>query len=74
MTVSLPVRAGANGKLFGSVTPAVIAQAVKKAGGPALDKRSVEIAKPIRSTGSHTVGIKLHDAVTAKVPLTVVAA
>ena len=48
--------------------------AIKKAGGPAVDKRAVEIAKPIKNLGPHTVGIKLHDAVTAHVPLTVVKA
>ncbi|MGA4506827.1 50S ribosomal protein L9 [Propionibacteriaceae bacterium G1746] len=74
LKVELPVHAGDTGKLFGSVTPADIALAVKKAGGPAIDKRTVQIAKPIKTVGTHTVGIKLHDAVTAHVALTVVAA
>ena len=69
LQVKLPARAGDTGKLFGSVTPADIAQAVKKAGGPAIDKRMVVIAKPIKTVGSHTVGIKLHEAVTAHVPV-----
>jgi len=73
LTVTLPVRAGATGKLFGAVTPNDVAGAIKKAGGPLLDKRSVQIGKPIKSVGSHTVGIKLHDAVTAHVQLAVVA-
>ncbi|MGJ6980607.1 50S ribosomal protein L9 [Aestuariimicrobium soli] len=74
LTVELPARAGAEGKLFGAVTAADIALAVKKAGGPAVDKRSVQVAKPIKTVGSHTVGIKLHDAVTAHVAVAVVAA
>lgn len=73
LTVELPVHAGDNGKLFGSVTPADVAQAVKKAGGPAVDKRSIEIGKPIKTVGTHTVGIKLHEAVTAHIALQVVA-
>jgi len=73
LTVTLPVRAGATGKLFGAVTPNDVAGAIKKAGGPLLDKRSVQIGKPIKSVGSHTVGVKLHDAVTAHVQLSVVA-
>lgn len=73
LTVSLPVKVSEAGKLFGSVTPADVAAAVKKAGGPAIDKRSVAIAKPIKSTGAHIVGIKLHPAVTAHVALDVVA-
>ena len=50
-----------------------MAGAIKKAGGPLVDKRSVQIGKPIKTVGSHTVGVKLHDAVTAHVQLAVVA-
>lgn len=74
LQVSLPVNAGENGKLFGAVTAASIATAIKKAGGPSVDKRSVEIAKPIKTVGSHTVGVKLHDAVTAHLPVEVTGA
>ena len=74
LDVQLPVRAGEAGKLFGSVTPADIAGAIKKAGGPSVDKRSIEIAKPIKLVGEHTVGIKLHEAVTAHIVLKTVAA
>ena len=74
LTIELGVRAGDSGRLFGAVTPADVASAIKKAGGPAVDKRSVEIAKPIKTVGTHTVGVKLHDAVTAHVPVSVVAA
>ena len=56
------------------MTPAEVASAIKKAGGPSIDKRAVQIAKPIKTVGSHTVGVKLHEAVTAHVPVTVVAA
>lgn len=72
-TVEVPVRASQSGKLFGAVTPSLIVNAIKKSGGPAVDKRAVQVAKPIRSLGEHTVGIKLHDAVTAHIPVTVVA-
>ncbi len=71
LTVELTVRAGESGKLFGAVTAADVVAAVKKAGGPAIDKRAVEISRPIKTVGSHTVGVKLHDAVTAHVQLTV---
>ena len=74
ISVELPVRAGETGKLFGAVTAADIAGAIKKAGNVAVDKRSVEINKPIKSVGNHTIGVKLHDAVTAHVQLAVVAA
>jgi large subunit ribosomal protein L9 len=74
LQVSLPAQAGETGKLFGAVTAADIALAVKKAGGPALDKRSIDLIKPIKTTGAHTVGIKLTAGVVAHISLTVVAA
>ena len=73
LAVSLPANAGDNGKLFGAVTPADIVLAVKKAGGPAVDKRSVSFVKPVKAAGSHVAAIKLHPAVTARVPFEVVA-
>ncbi len=74
LTIELPERASDTGKLFGAVTVADVAAAIKKAGGPAVDKRSIEIGKPIKAVGNHTVGVKLHDAVTAHVQLAVVSA
>jgi large subunit ribosomal protein L9 len=74
LSVELGVRAGDTGKLFGAVTAADVATAIKKAGNVSVDKRSVEIPKPIKTVGTHTVGVKLHDAVTAHVQLAVVAA
>jgi large subunit ribosomal protein L9 len=71
LEVSLPVRAGDTGKLFGAVTAADVATAIKRSGGPAVDKRAVEIGKPIKTVGSHTVGVKLNDAVTAHIQLAV---
>jgi len=74
LEVTLPARAGEAGKLFGAVTAAEIALAVKKAGGPALDKRAIEITKPIKAVGKHTVGIKLTTGVVAHISVGVVAA
>ena len=73
LSVELGVRAGDTGKLFGAVTAADVAAAIKKAGNVSVDKRSIEINKPIKTVGSHTVGVKLHDAVTAHIQLAVVA-
>ncbi len=74
LEVTLPARAGENGKLFGGVTASDVVAAIRAANGPAIDKRSVSIEKPIRTVGSHTVGIKLHDAVTAHIKVNVAAA
>ena len=71
LDIQLDVRAGESGKLFGAITQADVASAIKKSGGPLVDKRSIEIGKPIKTTGKHTVGVKLHDAVTAHVAVAV---
>ena len=72
LSVTLPARAGDTGRLFGSVTPADVVDAVVKAGGPKLDKRRVFISEPIKQLGSHTVGVKLHPEVDAQITLQVV--
>ncbi|MDR2619707.1 MAG: 50S ribosomal protein L9 [Propionibacteriaceae bacterium] len=74
LKVQVSARAAASGALFGSVTTATLAQAIKKAGGPVVDKRAIAVIKPIKAVGKHTVGVKLTDAVTAHVEVTVTAA
>jgi large subunit ribosomal protein L9 len=73
LTVTLPVRAGSGGKLFGSVSQADVANAVKAAGGPTVDKKRVHLPGHIKTTGAHTVTIELHPDVVASVPVTVAA-
>ncbi|MEV0090539.1 50S ribosomal protein L9 [Streptomyces sp. NPDC050738] len=72
--VRLAVRSGDAGRLFGSVTPADIASAIKAAGGPVVDKRRVELGSPIKTLGSHDVSVRLHADVAAKLGVEVVAA
>ncbi|MEU3307899.1 50S ribosomal protein L9 [Nocardiopsis sp. NPDC055551] len=74
LTVRLKQRAGQGGRLFGSVTPADIVEAVKAAGGPELDKRRVEIKNPIKSVGAHKVQVRLHPEVSASIKLEIVGA
>ncbi|MGC4813984.1 50S ribosomal protein L9 [Micromonospora sp. DT228] len=71
LKVNLKVRAGDGGRLFGSVTPAEIVDAVKAASGPVLDRRRLEVAGHIKSTGTYPVKIKLHPDVTASFNLNV---
>ncbi|MFG1948382.1 50S ribosomal protein L9 [Nonomuraea sp. NPDC048826] len=73
LRVRLATRAGESGRLFGSVTTGDIADAVKAAGGPILDRRRIEIVNAIKSTGSHKVTVKLHPEVSASVDVEVVA-
>ncbi|MET9326181.1 50S ribosomal protein L9 [Tsukamurella sp. NPDC003166] len=72
--VSLTVKTAESGKLFGSVTVADVAAALKAAGGPVVDKRSIELPEGhIKSTGSFPVVVVLHPDVRAKFALTVAA-
>ncbi|MEU7895395.1 50S ribosomal protein L9 [Nonomuraea sp. NPDC049152] len=73
LKVKLTTRAGDSGRLFGSITTGDIADAVKKAGGPVLDRRRIEIVNAIKSVGSHKVSVKLHPEVSASVDVEVVA-
>ncbi|WP_335932374.1 50S ribosomal protein L9 [Streptomyces sp. PTD5-9] len=72
--VRLAVRSGEAGRLFGSVTPADIASAIKAAGGPDVDKRRVELGSPIKTLGGHQVSVRLHPEVAAQLGIEVVAA
>ncbi|WP_369053141.1 MULTISPECIES: 50S ribosomal protein L9 [Kineococcus] len=73
-TVALAARAGQGGRLFGAITPAEIAQAVTAAGGPAVDRRKVEVPQPIKAVGTHTALVRLHPEVSATVTVEVVEA
>jgi large subunit ribosomal protein L9 len=67
LKVRIKRRAGESGRLFGSVGPADIAAAVKESGGPELDRRRIEVPDPIKTTGSHTVKVRLHSEVSASI-------
>lgn len=70
--VSVSVKTAGTGKLFGSVTQNDVAGAIKSAGGPVLDKRSIELPKThIKATGKHGVAVHLHPDVTARFDLEV---
>ena len=68
MIVVVKAKGGGNGRLFGSVTNAEVADALAKQ-GIKLDKRKIVIADPIKSIGTYTVNCKLGYEITA--PLTV---
>ena len=72
--VKLGIKAGAEGRLFGSVKPGDVADAVKAAGLGDLDKRKIHITAPIKLVGEHEATIRLRDDLTAVITLQVVAA
>ncbi len=74
LTVRIRVRAGAQGRLFGSVSSSDIADAVRAAGGPELDRRRIEIDTPIRTVGRHQVTVRLHPEVSTTLDVDVAGA
>jgi large subunit ribosomal protein L9 len=72
--VALAVKTHDSGKLFGSVVANDVVVAIKKAGGPSVDKRSVRLPKVhIKEICSHTVAVHLHPEVDVDVALEIVA-
>lgn len=72
--LTIPEQAGDDGRLFGSVTPQDIVDAVREARGIRIDRRKVHLEAPIRNTGTYMVVVELGDQVTATVKTIVVAA
>lgn len=73
LRIQLPVRAGQGGRLFGSVSTADIAAAVRAAGGPQLDRRRIELDEPIKTVGTHVARVRLHQEASATLAVEVVA-
>ena len=69
LTVTVVAKGGGNGRLFGSITNAEIAEALEKKTGIKLDKRKIVISDAIKNVGTYTVTCKLGYEITA--PLTV---
>ncbi len=73
ISVSITVQVGEEGKLFGSVTSKDIADAIA-AQGVEIDKRMIQLEKPIKEIGTFMVPVKVHHDVTAQVKVEVVKA
>lgn len=58
--IRIPARAGAEGRLFGSVTAADLATAVATQANIVIDRRKIHLDDPIKSLGTHEVAVRLH--------------
>jgi large subunit ribosomal protein L9 len=67
--ITLSARAGAGGRLFGSITTTDVVDAVQAQTGLSIDRRKVHLEEPIRDVGTHRVNVKLHSDV--EFPVTV---
>lgn len=68
--VTIPARAASDGKLFGSVTAALVAAALS-AEGHEVEARHIQMDEPFKAVGSYTVPVRLHRDVTVEVKVDV---
>ena len=69
--LTLPHKAGEDGRLFGAVTSTEIADAIKEARGFDVDRRKVHLSEPIKHTGTYQIDVDLVDGVRAQVKVLV---
>ncbi len=69
--VTIRIKAGEGGKLFGAIASKEIAAAVKEQYGLEVDKKKIVLVDPIKELGTHTVKVKLHKDVTAQLTVKV---
>ena len=69
--VAIEMRAGANGRLYGSVTNAVVAAELSKTTEREIDRRTIDISDSIREVGEHAATVRVHPEVTATLALLV---
>jgi large subunit ribosomal protein L9 len=72
-TVRVSAKAGAGGRLFGSVSASDVANALAAQTGTQIDRRSLTLSEAIKSTGSYTVVAHLHSDVEVTLAVDVVA-
>jgi large subunit ribosomal protein L9 len=70
----IPSRAGEDGRLFGSITVADVAEAIERSTGVTIDRKRIHLPDPIRSVGTHDVTVHLHPEVNASVSVEVIPA
>lgn len=71
-TVTVKAKAGANGKLFGSVTNTTLSELIEKEFGTVVDKKKIVIQNDIKAYGDYTVDVKMTQGVSAKLNVKVV--
>ncbi len=70
--LTIPQQAGADGRLFGSVSAQDIAEAIREARGLKLDRHNVHLPEPIKNVGTYMVVVDVVEGVTATVKTMVV--
>lgn len=63
--ITLTIKSGEGGKLFGAISSKEVAGAVSEQLGLEIDKKKLQMPEPIKTLGNHQVTVKLHPKVTA---------
>ena len=71
--LKMPVKAGENGKVFGSVTTKEIAEALDKQYQIKVDKKKIMLEEPIKTLGMFSIEIKLYEAISTKLKISILA-
>ena len=71
-SLRIPMKAGANGKIFGSVTSVQIAQALREQFEVDLERRKIEVDEEIKTLGSYVAKLNLHKEVSTEIAFEVV--
>lgn len=71
-TLTVKVKAGENGKTFGSITSKEISESIERDFGDKIDKKKIVIKDTIKQIGEYTVELKLFEGVVAKLKVSVV--
>jgi large subunit ribosomal protein L9 len=72
--ISISVKVGENGKLFGSVTGKDVAEALQKEYKIEIDKRKIEIQGEIKGLGNYDAVVKIHPEITSTIKVHIIAA
>lgn len=70
--ISIEMRSGANGRLYGSVNTALIATELSKTSNREIGRRFITINDPIRELGEFEIGVRFHPEISATIKLSVV--
>ena len=71
-TVSISVKVGEEGQLFGSVTPTMIAEAITEQIGVNVDRKKVDLGRPIKVAGMHQVSVAIYREIKATINVKVI--
>ena len=71
--LTVKVKAGENGKIFGSITSKEICVELKKQKNIEIDKKKVNLKEPIKELGTFTIDIKLYEGIIGKLKINIIA-